>query len=178
MSTETRTDSGHTAPTAHNEKTVTNRTMDVVVALIFMALAALVMSDSWRVGARWASDGPQAGYFPFYVGLIMFIASTTTLVQALVSRHPDLGNFVDRSQLISVMQVFIPTTVYVGLIFLLGIYLASAVFIAFFMWWLGKYPVAKIIPVAVGVPLALFVMFEIWFLVPLPKGPLETALGY
>ena len=65
-----------------------------------------------------------------------------------------------------------------GLIFLVGIYLASAVFIAFFMWWLGKYPVAKIIPVAVGVPLALFVMFEIWFLVPLPKGPLETALGY
>lgn len=174
MSTET----GHSGATAHNEKTVTNRTMDVVVALLFMALAALVMSDSWRVGASWASDGPQAGYFPFYVGLIMFIASAVTLVSALVTRHPDLGNFVDRSQLVSVLQVLIPTTAYVGLIFLVGIYLASAVFIAFFMWWLGKYPVLKIIPVAIGVPLALFVMFEIWFLVPLPKGPLEAALGY
>lgn len=172
------TESGHSVPTAHNEKTVTNRTMDAVVAVIFMALAALVMSDSWRVGASWASDGPQAGYFPFYIGLIMFIASTVTLVSALVTRHPDLGNFVDRSQFVSVLQVFIPTVVYVGLIFLVGIYLASAVFIAFFMWWLGKYPLVKIIPVAIGVPLVLFVMFEIWFLVPLPKGPLETALGY
>ncbi|MFG1345631.1 tripartite tricarboxylate transporter TctB family protein [Xanthobacter autotrophicus DSM 431] len=174
MSSET----GHSGHTAHNEKTVTNRTMDLVVAALFMGLAALVMSDSWRIGARWADDGPQAGYFPFYVGLILFIASTATLVQNLVTRHPDLGNFVDRSQLYSVLQVLVPTTVYVGLIFLLGIYVASAIFIAFFMWWLGKYPLAKIIPVAIGVPLMLFMMFEVWFLVPLPKGPLETALGY
>jgi len=170
--------SSETGHTGQNEKTVTNRAMDMVVALVFMGVSALVMSDSWRVGASWAADGPQAGYFPFYVGLIMFIASTVTLVQNIVTRHPDLTNFVDRTQLVSVMQVLIPTTIYVGLIFLLGIYLASAVFIAFFMWWLGKYSPAKIIPVAVGVPLALFVMFEIWFLVPLPKGPLETALGY
>ncbi|MEP9355651.1 tripartite tricarboxylate transporter TctB family protein [Xanthobacter sp. KR7-65] len=174
MSTET----GHSGPIAHNEKTVTNRTMDMVVAVLFMALSALVMSDSWRVGASWASDGPQAGYFPFYVGLIMFIASAATLVQNLVTRHPDNANFVDRSQLVSVMQVLVPTAVYVGLIFLVGIYLASAVFIAFFMWWLGKYPIVKILPVAIGVPLVLFMMFEVWFLVPLPKGPLEAALGY
>ncbi|MFG1377700.1 tripartite tricarboxylate transporter TctB family protein [Xanthobacter autotrophicus] len=170
--------SSETGHTGRNEKTVTNRTMDMVVALVFMGVSALVMSDSWRVGADWAADGPQAGYFPFYVGLIMFIASAVTLVQNMVTRHPDLTNFVDRTQLVSVMQVLIPTTAYVGLIFLLGIYVASTIFIAFFMWWLGKYSPAKIIPVAVGVPLALFVMFEVWFLVPLPKGPLETALGY
>lgn len=170
--------SSETGHSGHNEKTVTNRTMDLVVALAFMGVAALVMSDSWRIGARWASDGPQAGYFPFYVGLIMFLASTVTLVQSLVTRHPDLGNFVDRSQLISVMQVLVPTTVYVGLIFVLGIYFASAVFIAFFMWWLGKYSITRIIPVAVGVPFVLFMMFEVWFLVPLPKGPVEAALGY
>ena len=46
------------------------------------------------------------------------------------------------------------------------------------MWWLGKYPLYKIVPVAIAIPLALFLMFEIWFLVPLPKGPIETALGY
>ncbi|QRG07422.1 tripartite tricarboxylate transporter TctB family protein [Xanthobacter dioxanivorans] len=170
--------SSETGHSGHSETTVTNRTVDVAVALVFMALAALVMADSVRVGMSWASDGPQAGYFPFYVGLIMFVASAVTVVQALVTRHPDLGNFVDRTQLKSVMQVLVPTTAYVGLIFLVGIYLASAVFIAFFMWWLGKYSIARILPVAVGVPLALFVMFEIWFLVPLPKGPLETALGY
>lgn len=167
-----------TGSAGHNEKTVTNRTMDMVVALILMGVSALVMADSWRIGASWAGDGPQAGYFPFYVGLIMFLASTVTLVQNLVTRHPDLGNFVDRTQLISVMQVLVPTTIYVGLIFVLGIYLASAVFITFFMWWLGKYSLLRIIPVAIGVPLVLFMMFEVWFLVPLPKGPLEAALGY
>lgn len=161
-----------------NEKTVTNRTMDVVVALMFMGVAALVMSDSWRIGARWASDGPEAGYFPFYVGLLMFIASAGTLARAVFTKHPDLANFVDRTQLKSVMQVLVPTSIYVALIFVLGIYLASMLFIAFFMWWLGKYPIAKIVPVAIGVPLVLFVMFEIWFLVPLPKGPIEAALGY
>lgn len=169
---------GEHGSTAPNEKTVTNRTMDVVVALLFMGVAALVMSDSWRIGASWADDGPQAGYFPFYVGLLMFIASGGTLVTALFGKHPDLRNFVDRSQLVSVLQVLVPTIVYVVVIFMVGIYVASALFIAFFMWWLGKYSILKILPVAIGVPFALFMMFEVWFLVPLPKGPLEAAFGF
>lgn len=164
--------------TEKSEHTVTTRTMDVVVAVLFMGVAALVMADSWRVGARWASDGPQAGYFPFYVGLIMFVASLGTLVQNLVTKSPNLTNFVDREQLGSVLKVLVPTIVYVVLIEVIGIYVASMIFIAFFMAWLGKYKWQVILPVAVGVPLVLFVMFEIWFLVPLPKGPIEAALGY
>ncbi|MEP9375518.1 tripartite tricarboxylate transporter TctB family protein [Aquabacter sp. CN5-332] len=164
--------------TDKSEHTVSIRTMDVVVALLFMALAVLVMVDSWRVGARWASDGPQAGYFPFYVGLIMFIASAGTLVTNIVTKTPNLANFVDREQFGSVLKVLVPTIVYVVAINFIGIYVASIIFIAFFMWWLGKYKLQIILPVAVGVPLVLFVMFEIWFLVPLPKGPIEAALGY
>lgn len=161
-----------------SEHTVSVRTMDVVVAVIFMIVAGVVMLDSWRVGARWASDGPQAGYFPFYVGLIMFLASLGTLVQNVITKTPNLANFVDREQLGSVMKVLVPTIVYVVVISFLGIYVASAIFIAFFMWWLGKYKAAIIVPVAIGVPLVLFMMFEVWFLVPLPKGPLEVAFGY
>lgn len=167
-----------TAENSASEHTVTRRTMDIVVALALMGVAALVMADSWRVGARWASDGPQAGYFPFYIGLIMMVASGWTVLQNLITKHPDRANFVDRTQFRSVLQVLVPTIVYVGVISLLGIYVASAIFIAFFMWWLGKYKLPLILPVALGVPLVLFVMFEIWFLVPLPKGPLEAALGY
>ncbi|MBA4789113.1 MAG: tripartite tricarboxylate transporter TctB family protein [Pseudomonadota bacterium] len=161
-----------------SEHTVTTRTMDIVVALLFMGVAALVMADSWRIGARWASDGPQAGYFPFYVGLIMFAASLGTLATNIFTKTPDLSNFVDREQLGSVLKVLVPTIVYVVMINFIGIYIASMIFIAFFMWWLGKYSPAVIAPVAIGVPAVLFVMFEIWFLVPLPKGPIETALGY
>jgi putative tricarboxylic transport membrane protein len=161
-----------------SQYTVSQRGMELFVAALFMAVAALVMWDNWRIGIGWASDGPESGYFPFYMGLIMFVASLATFVINLVTKHPDLKTFVERSQLVLVMRVLIPTILFVVLIHFIGLYVASAVFIAFFMSWLGKYPVKTIAPVAIGVPFALFMMFEIWFLVPLPKGPLEAALGY
>jgi putative tricarboxylic transport membrane protein len=166
------------SPQEHGETTVSNRTMELVVAGAFIAISIVVMYDNWRIGARWASDGPQAGYFPFYIGLLMFAASTATFVANLRTSSGTSSNFVDQSQLKQVLQVFVPTGVFVALIGVLGIYVAAAIFITFFMWWLGKYPIHKIAPIALLIPVFLFLMFEIWFLVPLPKGPLETALGY
>ena len=161
-----------------SEQTVSTRLVEIVVAGLFVALAILIMYDNWRIGARWASDGPQAGYFPFYIGLIMFVASAATLITNVVNRSGARTEFVDRSQFRQVLQVLVPTIAFVGLIWVLGMYLAAAIFITFFMWRLGKYPLLRIVPVAILVPLFLFVMFEIWFLVPLPKGPIETSLGY
>ena len=161
-----------------SEETVSTRTMELVVSGAFAALACLIMYDNWRIGARWASDGPQAGYFPFYIGLIMFVASATNFGIHLLNRTGSRANFVERSQFKQVLQVLIPTIVFVVLIAFLGIYLSAAIFIAFFMGWLGKYSLVRILPIALLVPLFLFVLFEIWFLVPLPKGPIETALGY
>src|ERR1044071_1079746 len=164
--------------TAPGEYTASYRSVDAAVALIFMALSCLVMEDSWGIGARWASDGPQAGYFPFYIGLIMFIASLGTLVSAIITKKPNLNTFVGKSQLLSVLQVLIPTAIFVALIPYLGLYLAGAIYIAFFMVWIGKYSIFKAIPIALIVPIALFMLFEIWFLIPLPKGPVEAALGF
>jgi putative tricarboxylic transport membrane protein len=160
-----------------NEQTVSLRVMELLVAALFMATACLIMYDNWRIGARWAADGPEAGYFPFRVGAIMFIASAVTFAVNLLARAP-MANFVERSQLKQVLQVLVPTAIFVASIGFLGIYLASAVFITFFMWWLGKYPLYKILPIAILIPVLLFFMFEVWFLVPLPKGPIEDALGY
>ena len=161
-----------------SEHTVSHRAMELLVSGLFIAASCLVMYDNWRIGARWAADGPQAGYFPFYIGLIMFVASATTFGTHLLARHEASENFVERSQLAQVFKVLVPTVVYVVLIGYLGLYVASAIFIAFFMAWLGKYPLYKIVPVAILIPILLFFMFEVWFLVPLPKGPLETAFGY
>ncbi|UEM24991.1 tripartite tricarboxylate transporter TctB family protein (plasmid) [Skermanella mucosa] len=156
----------------------THHTMEIAVALLFAAVAAVVMYDSDRVGNGWAGDGPEAGYFPFYVGLIMFVSSGAILFSNLLGRTRNTTAFVERGQFMLVLKVLIPTIAFVGLIWVLGIYLAAPVFIAFFMSWLGRYPIARILPVAILIPLALFVMFEIWFLVPLPKGPVEAMLGY
>ena len=164
--------------TEHAEHTVSTRLMELVVAALLMAVAILIMYDNWRIGARWAEDGPQAGYFPFRVGAILFIASAVTFATNFLARTSS-ANFVERSQFVRVLQVLVPTAVFVVAIGFLGIYVSAALFITFFMWWLGKYPLYKILPIAILVPVALFFMFEVWFLVPLPKGPLETeVLGY
>jgi hypothetical protein len=170
--------SSHQNAADRGQYTISYRSMDIIVALLFMALSCVVMWDSYRVGAGWVSDGPQAGYFPFYIGLIMFIASLGTVLQAALTKTPNLATFVEKSQLWSVLRVLIPSIVFVVLIPYLGLYVSGALFIAFFMMWIGKYNIVKAIPVALAVPLFLFVMFEIWFLIPLPKGPVENFFGY
>ena len=164
--------------TEASQYTVSYRTADIVVALLFMTTACVVMWDSWRVGARWVSDGPQAGYFPFYIGVIMFIASLGTVLTGLLTKSPNLKTFVERSQFVSVLQVLVPTAIFVALISWLGLYVAGALFIIVFMLWIGKYPVWKAVPIAVGVMLFFFMLFERWFLIPLPKGPVENFFGF
>jgi hypothetical protein len=158
------------------------RAWDAVVAALFLAFAAIVVWDSRRLGAQWASDGPQAGYFPFYIGVIILIASAINLWSALTSGARGREPFVLWGQLKMILIVMVPSFVYVALIanpwMGLGIYVASAIFIAFFMRYLGKYGWAKTVAVSVGTMVVFFLMFEIWFRVPLPKGPLETALGF
>ena len=149
----------------------------MLVAALFFALGALVMWDSVRLGARWAEDGPQAGYFPFYIGLFICIAATVNFVAGLGLKGEANRTFVETGQLTLVLVVLVPAAIYVALIGWLGIYVTSAVFIAFFMRWLGKYAWWKVAAVSIGTSVVFYLIFEVWFLVPLPKGPLEEMLG-
>lgn len=162
---------------ADENGTVSVRVIEMATALAIMALGALVMYDSHRIGASWAGDGPQAGYFPFYVGVLMFAASAVVLVQAAISKMPR-RRFVDREQFKSILTILAPTIVFVAVIAMVGIYIASAIYLAYFMKLLGRYKWHIVAPVAIGVPALLFVVFEIWFLVPLPKGPVESYFGF
>jgi putative tricarboxylic transport membrane protein len=162
---------------SQDKSAVSRKSMEIAVTLIFLIFGLVVCWDSWRLGARWGSDGPQAGYFPFYIGIIIIFSGVVTLIQAFAIKAADNTPFVLRGQLKLVVLVMVPTVVYVGLINWLGIYVASTIYIALFMWWLGKYSWVKYVSVSVGVSVAFFLMFEIWFKVPLPKGPLESALG-
>ncbi len=173
------------------ETGISTRTMEVAVALILFATGAIVAFDSFRLGASWADDGPQSGYFPFYIGLLLCLASLGTLGQVALDewkrRDRFRGAIAERqSQFVAwgalrlVSSVLLPALVYVVGIQLIGIYVASAVYIAAFMRWLGKYPWPKSTAVGVIVSAALFVMFEIWFKVPLYKGAYNPLawLGY
>ena len=146
-------------------------------AAFILLCGAIVIFDSARLGAKWGEDGPEAGYFPFYIGLLLCIASVVNLLSALAAARRDASDFVQLRALKLVFSVLIPTAIYVGLISPLGLYLASTVFIAFFMRWLGKYAWWIVAAVSIGNSVVFFVVFEVWFKIPLPKGPLEAALG-
>ncbi len=154
----------------------TRRTMEIVTAAGFLLVGSLVMWDSWRNGAGWTEEGPQSGYFPFYIGLLMNIASVINLLKALRANRE--MPFVSKPEIRLVLAIFLPSLIYVGVMQWTGLYVASAIFIAVFMRWQGKFGLFKSAATGVAVAAALFGMFEIWFKVPLIKGPLEAALGF
>lgn len=151
--------------------------MEVGTALVMAAIGVVALWDSRRIGAGWTEDGPQSGYFPFWLGLIMAASSLGVLVQALRPGPKRDAVFVTWPQLRLVMSVLVPTIVYVIAIPLLGIYVASALLVAYCMVALGDFPWWKAAMTGIVSSAVIFVTFEIWFLVPLPKGPIETALG-
>jgi Tripartite tricarboxylate transporter TctB family len=159
---------------------VRNNTMDTVVAVILFIVGAVVVFEARRLGAGWTSDGPGAGYFPFYIGLILCIASLGIIYQAWFGKDKDEGTFVDREQLGRVLQVLLPASVYVLVVVFLGLYVASAIYIALFMIILGKYTRLRSVLVGVIVNALFFAMFEVWFKVPLYKGMFDPLafLGY
>lgn len=178
MSEDNSTDHVKTDHDKHHHRGVSTRAMEVVVAVFTLILGLVVIMDSQRIGAGWAEDGPQAGYFPYYIGIILCIASVWTLWHAMFSGKHVTGVFVSHKKLHLVLSVFVPAMIYVAATYFIGIYVASALFIGAFMYWHGRFAWIKIIPVSVTVPVAMFLLFEVWFLVPLPKGPLETLIGY
>jgi len=153
------------------------KAVEIWTAAIVLAFGAVVVFDSQRLGARWGDDGPQPGYFPFYIGLLICLSAIAILVRAVRDKGRSGESFVSRGQLKLILTVLVPTAVYVAFIAVLGFYVASSVYIAVFMRWLGKYSWLEMLLVSVGVSVAFFLTFEIWFAVPLPKGPLEAALG-
>jgi hypothetical protein len=163
--------------TQENSRGVGSRLVELVVAFGLFVVGVVVIVDSQRLGAGWADDGPQAGYFPFYLGLLICAASVINFIQALRTRAEQDRVFVRADEFKLVLSVFLPTLAYVGLIAWLGIYVASTLFIGFFMRWLGRYGWPMLIAVSVGVSVVFFCVFELWFKVPLPKGPLELWIG-
>jgi hypothetical protein len=159
---------------------VSNRVLEIVVALALLCVSAIVITDSVRLGIGWAEgEGPRAGYFPFYIAMVLAVASVAILLKAVMGKGDGLSDsFVSRPAFVRVITVLIPAIVYVGAIQYIGLYVASAAFIFFFMLFVGGERVLRAILVAIGVPLFFFLMFEKWFLVPLPKGPIEALFGF
>jgi len=166
---ETTHESGGTGPS--------HRSAEVGVALAIAAIGVIAVVGSMRIGSGWSPEGPQAGFFPFYIGLIIIVACAVNLAKVFAAAD-DGALFANWTQLRQVASVVVPTAVYVFAIPQIGMYVSSALLIAVFMRWLGHYRWSVVAAVSVVVPIFTFFMFEIWFLVPLPKGPVERMLGF
>jgi hypothetical protein len=165
---------------AETRSGVATYVVEAIVATCIVILGAVVIQGSWALGSGWTSDGPGSGYFPFYIGIILCISGAGTLYQALFGKEKNTEVFVDGEQLKRVLSVLIPAIVYVGAVQFLGLYVASAVYIALFMIILGKFSPIKSVITAFLVNALFFFMFEVWFKVPLFKGQFEplSFLGY
>lgn len=166
-----------TAPDETSPSVASRRSIEIVVALLLFALAILLGYDNWRTGIAWDDTGPQPGYFPFYLSVILGGASLYGLVAALLSADAKTETFVTRAQLRRVMLVFVPTALFCLATQYLGIYVASFVLIAGFMRWIGKIAWWKSLLTAFVFTAVMFVTFDVAFDVIMPKGPLEAALG-
>ena len=159
---------------------VSTNTVEAVVALLVLAMGIGVIWGSWNLGSGWTTDGPGAGYFPFYIGVILSISGVGTLFQTIFGKNKNTDVFVDGEQLKRVLSVLIPAMVYVLAVQFIGLYVASAIYIALFMVILGKFSPIKSVIAGLGVVTLFFFMFEVWFKVPLFKGSLDPLgfLGY
>src|SRR5882757_7117611 len=127
-----------TAPEANSPAVTSNRVVDVVASLLLLVLALALGFDNWRAGAAWDSTGPQPGYFPFYLCVILGGASLYGIVAAFLSRREAAETFVTRAQLRRVMAVFVPTLLFCLAMQYLGLYVASFLLISAFMRLVGK----------------------------------------
>jgi putative tricarboxylic transport membrane protein len=149
--------------------------VEVGVAAAMILLGVIAVIGSLRVGTGWGVEGPKSGFFPFWIGLIVIGTSIYNLVRAYT--HGSRKVFASWHQIAQVLKVVLPLTIYVGAVPWLGIYVASALLIAGFMRWIGRYGWLLTAAISIGLPIVVYITFEIWFLVPLPKGPLEDMLG-
>jgi hypothetical protein len=172
--------SGLDEPSGEVRRGAPTNIVEAVVACLIVLMGVVIAQSSWQLGAGWQTDGPGAGYFPFYIGIILCLSGLGILLPALFGKKKNREIFVDNVQLSRVLSVLVPALVYVLAVQFIGLYVASALYIALFMIVLGKYSPFKSIAIALAVVIVLFVMFEVWFRVPLYKGMFDllSPLGY
>ena len=152
------------------------RAADLVTAAVLMLSGGVVIADALRIGIGWGTDGPKSGFLPFWLGLLMVVTCAAIFAQAL--GRASSKTFVSREQLGPVLKVLWPAVALVVATQWLGLYVAAALYTGFYMRWIGRHSWLAVLAVAILFPLVTFFVFEKWFLVPMPKGPLEAWLGF
>ena len=152
------------------------RTAEITTSTILLAISALVIYEAFRLGFGWGIEGPQPGFFIFWLGIGLAACSLVTIGQTLFGGPVRWQRFFP-SAWSDVLRVCLPMAGAILLMQFLGFYIASAVYLAFFMRWVGGFSWRMLLLVAFLFAASHYYVFEKWFLVPLPKGLLEPYIG-
>ena len=148
------------------------RRADIYVALGLMVIGLLVIGDSVRLGFGWGMSGPEAGFFPFYMGLGVVICTFFIVLRAIrIYRKEGSGKpLIKAGGLPQILRVLLPAIGMVLLTELIGLHLATVLYLIFYMGVIGKTPWPKTVAISILVPLVVFILFDKIFLIPLPEG--------
>jgi putative tricarboxylic transport membrane protein len=158
------------------------RVLNLGTAAVLMLLSGIVIYEALGLGMGWANEGPQSGFFPFWLAALLAAIGAVLFGQALLERSQT--PFVTRERFVPVLKVLVPLA---GFIVLtdppgpwsgLGLYVAAGLYLGFYMRWVGRHPWREVLVLSTVIPVVTFLIFETWFLVPMPKGPVEAWLGY
>ena len=142
------------------------------------ALAGVITAyGSLELGVGWSDHGPEPGYFPFYVGLLLILASVGNAILTVIKLRGSTEIFIEREQLIRLAGFIAPMLAFVAVTVFLGLYVGAALYLFYIAWRQGRYNPVMSLALGAGFVVALYVVFEILFKVPLHKGPLEQMLG-
>ncbi len=155
---------------------VSRKAMEIVTALLAMAFGAMIMIGAMEHNRGWGDRGPEPGYFPFWIGLIVIAGSVGVIAQAVFKRSNG-EVFLNRGQLKRLAAFSLPMVAFVALSTQVGFYAATMAYLLFVMIVQGGYRIATALAVSVGTTLTFFLLFEIWLRVPLLKGPFEAFVG-
>lgn len=148
------------------------RKADIFIALLLMAIGVLAIIDSVRLGFRWGMNGPEPGFFPFYLGTGLTICTFFVLLNNVLKykrKNPD-KRLIPEGGLKPILWVLVPAAVMVLLTGLVGLHIAAAIYLAFYMRVIGKIGWVTTLLISIFVPVTLYIAFDKIFLVPLPQG--------
>ena len=148
------------------------RKADIITAVLIIAYCIISMIDAMKLHIGWVKNvGPGGGFLPFWLSLIMGICAVIVLLQVLFGKEQSTDPFFkDKQGLVAVSKVFFTTLLCIILYALIGAYFGSAVYLAVYVGYIGRRSKLQIALVSILVPVGIWLMFEYFLKIPLPKG--------
>lgn len=156
---------------------ISRYSMEIVTALLTGGIGIAIGYAAWQVGTGWTPSGPDSGYFPFWIGVLIIAGSTFNLLRTIIGHHYKEDVFLDATKLKSLARFTLPIIGFAVISLLLGLYVGTTLYVLFAMRLQGRYAWWASLASGIAISVCFYLLFERVFQVPLLKGPLEHALG-